>query len=137
MNQNLILRTVVKFLFPFIFMYGLYIHFHGDYSPGGGFQAGIICASSLFSYILVYGIETVQKILPFSIFRILGCLGIFLYGGTGLLSILLGGNFLDYSVFAEDSISAQHIGIFVIELGVGLTVFSFSMVAIYLLQQRD
>lgn len=136
MYEYLILRTIIRFLFPFIFLYGLYIQFHGDYSPGGGFQAGVICASSIFAYVLVHGSESVKKILPFSIFRWLSCIGIFLYSGVGLSSMFLGGKFLDYSVLSTNPILGQHIGIFAIELGVGLTVFSFSMMTLYLLKDR-
>ena len=38
------LRVVVKLLIPLILLYALYVQFHGDYSPGGGFQAGVIFA---------------------------------------------------------------------------------------------
>ena len=48
--------------------------------------------------------------------------GALLYGAVGVASMLLGGNFLDYSVLASDPIAGQHIGIILIELGVGITV---------------
>ena len=42
MKHNLILRVIVKFLFPVIALFAFYVQFHGDYGPGGGFQAGVI-----------------------------------------------------------------------------------------------
>ena len=45
-----------------------------------------------------------------------------LYGGVGVTTILLGGNFLDYGVLAHDPVHGQHLGILLVELGVGITV---------------
>ena len=47
MNEYLILRVVVKVLIPFILLFALYVQAHGDYGPGGGFQAGVIFASAI------------------------------------------------------------------------------------------
>ena len=46
MDHHLILRVVTKILIAPILLYGLYVQFHGDYSPGGGFQAGVIFAQT-------------------------------------------------------------------------------------------
>ena len=48
MKHNLILRVVSKILIPLIILFGLYVQFHGDFGPGGGFQAGVILARPLF-----------------------------------------------------------------------------------------
>ena len=37
---GLILDTSFRILVPFTLVYGMYILTHGEYSPGGGFQAG-------------------------------------------------------------------------------------------------
>ena len=48
--------------------------------------------------------------------------GLLLYGGTGVITMLLGGDFLDYDFLSHDPVHGQHLGIFLIELGVGITV---------------
>ena len=47
MTRHIILRALAKLLIPFIMLFALYVQFHGDYGPGGGFQAGVIFASGI------------------------------------------------------------------------------------------
>jgi multicomponent Na+:H+ antiporter subunit B len=124
MKNNLILRITAKLLIPFIILFALYVQFHGDFGPGGGFQAGVIFSSAFILYTLIYGLETAQQIIPSRLLQILASLGVLIYIGTGIAALLLGGEFLNYSVLAEAPIIGQHIGIIVIELGVGITVAS-------------
>lgn len=122
MKHNLILRVIAKLLIPIIVLFALYVQFHGDFGPGGGFQAGVIFSVAFILYALVYGIETAERVMPESVLRMLASLGVLLYAGTGVATLLLDGNFLDYNVLASSPIAGQHIGILVIELGVGITV---------------
>ena len=39
-----IIRVVTKLIIPYILLFALYVQFHGDFGPGGGFQAGVIFA---------------------------------------------------------------------------------------------
>ena len=130
MSHHLVIRVVSKLMIPFILLFGLYVQFHGDFGPGGGFQAGVIFAAAFILYALVYGLENARRIVPDKYIRMGVALGVLIYGGTGVVSLLLGGNFLDYSVLAHDAPHGQHLGIFVVEFGVGLTVTSV-MVAIF------
>ncbi len=122
MKHNLILRIIAKLLIPFIILFALYVQFHGDFGPGGGFQAGVIFSSAFILYTLVYGLETAERIIPVYILKIFASLGVLIYAGTGVAGLLLGGQFLNYNVLAEAPVTGQHIGIIVIELGVGITV---------------
>ena len=136
MNEPVVIRTIVRLLAPFIIMYGLYVQFHGEYSPGGGFQAGVIAAAAFIVYALVYGLDYAEKALPPEVAKA-GCsLGLLLYAGTGIAAILKGGEFLNYSVLASEPVSGQHLGIFLIEVGVGVTVFSVMMVIFYAFAER-
>jgi len=36
-----------RLLSPYIMLFGLYVIFHGHYSPGGGFQGGTLLAASV------------------------------------------------------------------------------------------
>lgn len=131
MKNNLILRITAKLLIPFIILFALYVQFHGDFGPGGGFQAGVIFSSAFILYTLIYGLETAQQIIPLRLLQILASLGVLIYIGTGVAALLLGGEFLNYSVLAEAPITGQHIGILVIELGVGITVASVMIIIFF------
>ena len=123
-EQNLILRIVTKMLLPFIMLYALYVQFHGDFGPGGGFQAGVIFAAGIILYSLLFGLRTTRKVISESFIRLLAAFGILLYGSVGIYSLLTGSNYFDYNALSSDPVAGQHLGILLIELGVGLTVAS-------------
>ena len=130
MNNHSILRVVSKFMIPFILLFALYVQFHGDFGPGGGFQAGVIFAAAFILYGLIFGIENARKVLPATATRLLLAAGVLLYVGTGLFGIFMGGNFLDYNVLAATAVGGQHLGILLVEFGVGTTVAA-TMVSIF------
>jgi multicomponent Na+:H+ antiporter subunit B len=129
-KHHVVLRVVAKMIIPVIMLFALYVQFHGDYSPGGGFQPGVIFAASIILYALVFGLEAAERAAPPSVLRVLSVSGVLIYGGVGVITMFLGGNFLDYNVLAHDPRHGQHIGILLVELGVGLTVAS-TMLLIY------
>ena len=59
-----IIRVITKLLIPYILLFGLYVQFHGDFGPGGGFQAGVIIASALILYGLVFGLAEAKRVAP-------------------------------------------------------------------------
>ncbi len=124
MKERIVLRVVAKPFIPLILVFALYVQFHGDYGPGGGFQAGVIFGAALIFYALVFGLDKAQKATPPTFLQRLAALGLLLYIGTGVAGLFLGGNFLDYNVLARDPVDGQHLGILLIELGVGITVAS-------------
>lgn len=138
MNQHLILRVVSKMLIPLIAVFAFYVHFHGDFGPGGGFQAGVILASAIILYALIFGLDAAKKAVPPSWVRIAMSLGVLIFGGTGVATWLLGGNFLDYTYFAPNSTHAagQHWGIFAVELGVLSTVTGAMLAFFYAFGSR-
>ncbi len=131
MRDNPVFRIVSKILFGPIIIYGLYVQFHGDYGPGGGFQAGVIVAAAFILYALIFGLERVRKIMPNVVIQYIMALGVLVFAGTGIVSIALGANYLDYSPFANEIYKAQHLGIIIVELGVGLTVFAVMLGLFY------
>jgi len=122
MREQAIIRIAVQLLFPLILLFALYVQFHGELGPGGGFQAGVIFATALILYGLVYGTPALLRLLPLRALEVMAAAGLLIYGGTGLLTLLRGGNYLDYHVLAKDAVHAQELGIFVVEFGVGLAV---------------
>ena len=134
-KRGLILREVCNLIVPAVLLYALYVQFHGDYGPGGGFQAGVIFAAAVILYALVHGREKAQKIFPPSVIRYFVSIGLLLYAGVGVVSLVMGGNFLDYNVLAHDAMHGQHIGILLIELGVGITVAAVMIIIFYVLDE--
>lgn len=122
LRHHLIPKVVGKMLVPFIVLFGLYVQFHGEFGPGGGFQAGAIIATGIILYALLDGESSALRALPRSV--LLGMIvgGASLFGFIGILSMALGGNFLDYTVLSDNPIVGQQMGIILIEAGVGLTV---------------
>ena len=131
MKHNLILRVIAKILIPIILLFALYVQFHGDYGPGGGFQAGVIFSVAFILYALVFGLDTAQQVMPMNVLRILASVGVLIYAGTGIATLFLGGQFLNYNVLANSPVAGQHLGIVVIELGVGITVSSVMMIIFF------
>ena len=136
MINDLILRVVTKWLSPIIILFALYVQFHGDYSPGGGFQAGVIFSTAILLYALTYGLDAALKVIPETALRVAAGFGVLLYGGVGVVSMLFGGNFLNYSVLADTPLAGQHIGIIVIELGVGITVAAVMILLFFTFSRR-
>lgn len=138
MNPHLVLRVVAKFLIPLIALYAFYVQFHGDFGPGGGFQAGVILAASVILYALIFGLKEAKRAVPPSFVRICMTLGVLVYGGTGVVTWLLGGEFLNYSALTPDHPShGQHYGILAIELGVLITVASVMLAIFYAFGSRQ
>lgn len=121
-QRHRVLQVVIKLIIPFVLMFSLYVQFHGDYGPGGGFQAGVIFATAFILHGLIFGLQRTRSVLSPGVLRVMMSFGVLLYAGTGLLTMLLGGNLLDYDVLAHDPLHGQHWGIFIVELGVGITV---------------
>ncbi len=125
-----VLQVMAILLIPFIILFALYVQFHGDYGPGGGFQAGVIFAAAIILYTLNFGLDDAMFLTPPKVVLRLSALGVLIYAGTGVISMLRGGNYLDYNVLSQDPLLGQHLGILVIELGVGITVAAV-MIAIF------
>jgi multicomponent Na+:H+ antiporter subunit B len=122
LRHYLIPRVVGRVLIPFILLFGLYVQFHGEYGPGGGFQAGAIIAAAIILYALIEGERHALDVLPEKALLGLMAGGAILYTGVGIAGMLLDGNFLDYSVLHSNPVKGQQLGILLIEAGVGITV---------------
>ena len=130
MKQKSILRVTSKLLIPFILLFALYVQFHGDFGPGGGFQAGVIFGSAFILYAIIFGVDTARRVVPAWVRRLGLAAGVLLYAGVGVAGMFLGGNYLNYSVLAHEPTHGQHLGITLIEFGVGTTVAS-AMIGIF------
>lgn len=138
MHHQVIPRMIAKILVPFIQLYALYVIAHGESSPGGGFQGGVLLGSSLVLYMLVFGVKAGRRRIKERISDVLTAVGVLIYGGIGLICLLLGGHYLEYDVLPFCSIeTANHLGILGIEIGVGITV-AMVMTTLYIeIVRRD
>lgn len=129
-DRHIVLRVVAKALIPCIALYAFYVQFHGDFGPGGGFQAGVILAVSVILYALIFGVDDARRAVPTWLVRTGCAAGVLVYGGVGAATLALGGDYLDYDMLSHDPHHGQHLGIMLVEIGVFLTVSS-TMIAIF------
>ena len=122
LRHHLIPQVVGRLLIPFIVLFGLYTQFHGEYGPGGGFQAGALIATGVILYALLEGEAEALRAVPRRVLLGMVVGGALLYGSVGVVCMLMGGTFLDYSVLAADPVLGQQMGILIIEAGVGMAV---------------
>lgn len=133
--EDVIVQTVCRILIPFIQLYGLYVIAHGHYSPGGGFQGGVILGASFILLCVAYDIKEAKRRMSEKLDTMFCSLGLIIYSGIGIVCLVLGGNYLNYSrlgrILPVNPVDARSIGILGIEIGVGIAVMAV-MVSIFL-----
>jgi multicomponent Na+:H+ antiporter subunit B len=92
--MTVIVRTISRILFPFIFLFGVYIVFHGHLTPGGGFPGGVVIAASVALLVIAYGIDRIQKNMNFLQAEVLDVVGSMTIAIVGILGLLVGTYFL-------------------------------------------
>lgn len=130
MKLDVIFRVAAKLFIPFMLVFAMYVQFHGDVGPGGGFQAGVISAAMVIFYSIIFGLDEAQRIFPPRIAEIMVPAGVGLYAFVGVAGMMFGENYLNYSPLGPDSPHGQEYGIILVELGVLITVAG-TMVAIF------
>ena len=78
-------------LFPLLMLFGVYIFMHGHLTPGGGFQGGVVIASSM----LLLMLARVSFHLNHLIISLVESLSGFFYVAIGVLGLVLAAGFLD------------------------------------------
>ena len=136
MKEKIVLRVIARSVLPFILLFALYVQFHGDYGPGGGFQAGVIFSAGFILYGLIFGMKRLEKVLPWSVVERGAAVGLLLYGGVGVVAMLMQGHYLDYRVLQHDPQHGLHLGILLVELGIGITVTMAMLVIFYAFAER-
>ncbi|MEM7189432.1 MAG: Na(+)/H(+) antiporter subunit B [Pseudomonadota bacterium] len=137
MILDVILRVAAKMFIPFIIMFGLYVQLHGDYGPGGGFQAGVIIAAAVILYAIVFGKDAAVRIVPKWVVEVMVPAGVLIYAAVGVWSMIMGGEYLNYNVLfhnpasAYEAVHGQHWGVFLVEVGVLVTVAGTMLTIFY------
>lgn len=124
--ENAVVEVASRVIVPFILIFGLYVVTHGHYSPGGGFQGGAIMAAGIMLLRLSLGKKRSSRRFPPKVAPILGAIGLLIYAGTGLITLVWGGMYLDYAYLPIPGVSGaslRYLGILIIEIGVALAVF--------------
>ena len=134
-SDDIIIKTVARILVPFIQIYALYVIMHGHYSPGGGFQGGVILGASIVLLMITHGLVETRSLISDRGIALLSSLGVMIYAGIGVLCMIFLGNFLDYSMLSTilnvDAVHARSLGILGVEIGVGFTVMAI-MISIFI-----
>lgn len=131
---DLIIKTTCRLIIPFIQLFALYVIVHGHYSPGGGFQGGVILGATFILYAISHDLRSTFARMSERASVFFSTAGVFIYTGVGVVCLLLGRNFLDYSalapIFGVDPVTARSHAILIVEIGVGMAVMAV-MVSLY------
>ncbi len=123
MKEHIVIRKISALLIPFIQLYAFYVLAHGELGPGGGFQGGVIFGASIILYVLAFGLEKGEKRVSRKTGDTLNSVGVLIYAGVGILCLLAGGAYLEYTALPFSSKKlASSLGVFAIEIGVAVTV---------------
>lgn len=136
MRLDVVLRVASKLFLPFILTFALYVQFHGDYGPGGGFQAGVVAAAAVILYAIIFGVSEAQRAAPPVIAEAMVPIGVLIFAGVGVASLFTGSNYLDYSHLAHDQVHGQEWGVFLVEIGVLVTVTGTMITIFYIFATR-
>lgn len=125
MRDDVVTRCFGGLLMPFVLVFGLYVVWHGEAGPGGGFQGGVIIATAFILHGLMHGMPALRRVLSRRLTLTLTSLGVLFYAGVGVACMAGGGRFLDYSALVpRDPVRGQVVGITLVEFGVAFAVFA-------------
>jgi multicomponent Na+:H+ antiporter subunit B len=116
-RDYLVLSVVAKLMIAFMLVFALYVQFHADFGPGGGFQAGVIAAAAIIFYAIIYGLPAARKVVPEWLVETMVAAGVLLYASVGVAGML-------------------HRGIFWVEVGVLVTVAGVMLKIFYMFAGR-
>jgi multicomponent Na+:H+ antiporter subunit B len=138
MKEHIVIRTISRMLIPFIQLFALYVIAHGEISPGGGFQGGVILGSSIILYVIAFGMDEGRKRISEKMGDLLNSTGVLIYAGIGVLCLLAGGAYLEYAALPLGTAKlASHLGIYGIEIGVGITVAAVMTTIFFEIARHD
>jgi multicomponent Na+:H+ antiporter subunit B len=136
-HESVVVTTFVRVLVPPAQLFGLYVLVHGHESPGGGFQAGVILASTYILLGLSLGPEALARRVNEPWWIAMAATGVLLYAAVGVAGFA-GAAFLDYgALHTADPVRGHWLGILLVETGVSLTVTATLVVIFCRLAARE
>lgn len=138
MKEHVVSKTVSRLLIPFIQLYALYVLAHGENGPGGGFQGGVIFGAALILYVICFGIDEGRRRFSEKAGDIVKSLGVLIFAGIGIACLWAGGAYLEYAALPLGTPKlASHLGIFGIEIGVGIAVAGVMITIFFETARKD
>jgi len=131
--DSAIIDVITRINVPLIRIFGLYVIFHGHYSPGGGFQGGVILAVSVILMRLALGKEESYERFPPGAGLVLASAGVITFGLAAWRPFLMGADFLDYGELplpGLEPVDRRYWAILAVEVGIGFGVWG-ALVAIF------
>jgi multicomponent Na+:H+ antiporter subunit B len=136
--DSLMVRTLLGPLVAAMQLFAFYILIHGHYSPGGGFQAGILLGASMILPRLALGRAPGPLALTPGGAGVLTAVGVLIFAGLGAVAVVAGHPMLDYSVLPLDPSVAMRrsLAILLVEVGVTLAVAGAMLSIFYALSSK-
>lgn len=89
------LKLTSLVLIPLILAFGAYLVFHGQLTPGGGFQGGVVLAAGPISILLAGRYLSMRRVAPDLLLESAESLGAAAYALIGLGGLIFAGTYLD------------------------------------------
>lgn len=139
-ERDMITIMTCRLVVPVIQIFALYVIAHGHYSPGGGFQGGVMLGASFILIALTSGLPDALKRMSQEKAIFLAGLGVLIYAGTGLVCMALGRNFLDYEILHKllggTGVKARYDSMLIVEIGVAFTVMAIMFLIYAILSSK-
>lgn len=74
-GMSLIVKTITRFLFGFIIVFGASIVLYGHITPGGGFAGGVMLACAFILLMLAFGKKTALDVISLNALSVWDCIG--------------------------------------------------------------
>jgi multicomponent Na+:H+ antiporter subunit B len=89
-----VVRRYARYLLPVAVVIGLYVVAHGQLSPGGGFQGGVVAATALHLLYIAVDYRALERIRPKGLYELGDAAGEAAYVVLGIAGLLDGSAFL-------------------------------------------
>ncbi|WP_338738826.1 MnhB domain-containing protein [Haloplanus salilacus] len=120
--ESTIIMTTVRVIAPFVLTLGVFVMFHGASSAGGGFQGGVIAATTVVMLGFAFGIDPVADRLRNEHLGILLLAGVGTFLTIGFGGYLVGDNFLEVGGYESVMHHGTKYSIELVEVGIGVVV---------------
>lgn len=97
--MSIIVRYTANLFLPLACTFGGYVILHGDSSPGGGFQGGVLVASAVLLVFLAYGGKALGRVFRTDFMHQSETIAELIYVAIGLIGVAVGLNFAVNFVF--------------------------------------
>jgi multicomponent Na+:H+ antiporter subunit B len=127
--MTLILATAVRYLFPLLLLFSVFLLLRGHNEPGGGFVGGLVSAAAFSLYAMARGVAAARRALGIDSRRLIG-LGLLMAGLSGLVGMVAGLPFMTGLWLAQPIVLLGKVGtpllfdtgVYLVVIGVALTI---------------